>query len=328
MTLPPADPRANARRETAASAGIPHQAGRWRDVPIGDARTNGDRDAIVHGAVRSARSAAHRCGVLLREVEKPHELEDMSRMLSIVWNREASSRQITAELLRAFAKTGNYVAGAFADGQLIGASVAFFADPALASVHSHITGVATGNTSRSVGYALKLHQRAWALGREVATITWTFDPLVRRNAYFNITKLGARVVEYLPNFYGEMQDRINAGDQSDRLLVEWDLLAPDVVSVCDAGRAIPAADSGIIQTALQVADDGRPRRSGWDSQRAVFMVPQDVEVMRREAPELAREWRLVVRETLGSAMASGARVAGFRRDEGYVVDADGDADGR
>jgi predicted GNAT superfamily acetyltransferase len=208
---------------------------------------------------------------------------------------------------------------------LIGAAVAFFSDPALASVHSHITGVAAGNTSRSVGYALKLHQRAWALRRDVTTITWTFDPLVRRNAYFNITKLGARVVEYLPNFYGEMQDRINAGDQSDRLLVEWGLLAADVVSVCDAGSTMPAAEGDIIQAVLQVASDGGPGPRGrWDSQRVVVKVPPDVEAMRREAPDLAREWRLVLRETLGAAMASGARVAGFRRDEGYVVEAAGD----
>jgi predicted GNAT superfamily acetyltransferase len=324
MMLPPADPRANARGETAASSRVPLQAARWGDIPTEDAGVNGDREAVIHGAARSARTAAQKCGVLLREVETPHELEDVSRLLSIVWNREATSRQITAELLRAFAKTGNYVAGAFADGQLIGAAVAFFAHPALASVHSHITGVAVGNTSRSVGYALKLHQRAWALRRDVTTVTWTFDPLVRRNAYFNITKLGARVVEYLPNFYGEMQDRINAGDQSDRLLVEWDLLAPDVVSACDAAGTIPAADSAIIQAVLNVAPDGRPRRGRWDSQRMVVKVPPDVEAMRREAPDLAREWRLVLRETLGPAMASGARVTGFRRDEGYVVDAAGD----
>ena len=84
----------------------------------------------------------------------------------------------------------------------------------------------SANSRRNVGYALKLHQRAWALQRGIATITWTFDPLVRRNAYFNLAKLGVRATRYLPNFYGAMQDPINAGDDTDRLLVDWDLASP------------------------------------------------------------------------------------------------------
>ncbi len=56
---------------------------------------------------------------------------------------------------------------------------------------------------------MKLHQRAWAIARGIPVIEWTFDPLVARNAYFNIRKLGAMPVEYLPNFYGIMGDGIN-----------------------------------------------------------------------------------------------------------------------
>src|SRR3712207_7442617 len=62
----------------------------------------------------------------------------------------------------------------------------------------------------------KLHQRAWAIARGVHEVAWTFDPLVARNAWFNLTKLGARATEYLPNFYGPMDDGINGADESDR----------------------------------------------------------------------------------------------------------------
>ena len=44
-------------------------------------------------------------------------------------------------------------------------------------------------------------------------MTWTFDPLVSRNARFNLTKLGAHAVEYLPDFYGAMEDGINSNDE-------------------------------------------------------------------------------------------------------------------
>ena len=68
---------------------------------------------------------------------------------------------------------------------------------------------------------MKLHQRAWAADHGLAWVTWTFDPLVRRNAWFNIGVLGAEVHEYLVDFYGPIDDSINAGDESDRLLVAW-----------------------------------------------------------------------------------------------------------
>ena len=54
-------------------------------------------------------------------------------------------------------------------------------------------------------------------------MTWTFDPLVARNAYFNIEKLGARPTHYMIDYYGQMSDGINAGQASDRVLLTWDL---------------------------------------------------------------------------------------------------------
>jgi predicted GNAT superfamily acetyltransferase len=279
-----------------------------------------DRDDVVRDAARCALAAAQRCGAEIREIEDPHELEELSRLLSILWSGDTINRQMTTNLLKALAETGHYVAGSFVEGQIVGASVAFFAAPPTTNLHSHITGIAEGNAARSLGFALKLHQRAWALQRGADTISWTFDPLVRRNGYFNIGKLRAHVVEYLPNFYGEMQDRINAGDQSDRLMVSWDLLAPEVVLLCKGGPVATWDEESHIDRVLSVAADGSPRRSRWDRSRAVLAVPQDVEVMRLQDPLLAREWRLALRDVLGGALANGARIVGFWRSEGYVVD--------
>ena len=145
---------------------------------------------------------------------------------------------MTVELLRAFAKAGNYVGGAFEGGRLVGACVGFFHAPPGRPAR-HVAGVAPGLNGRHVGFALKLHQRAWALLRGVSEIAWTFDPLVSRNAYFNLVKLGARPAEYLPNFYGTMLDSINGDDDSDRLLVRWRLRSPHVVAA-SGGQQTPA----------------------------------------------------------------------------------------
>ena len=268
------------------------------------------RGATVARTVAAARSVAHSSGVELREIEDTDELAAVSGLLSAIWHREAATPQLTVEMLKALSKTGNYVTAAFHEGRLVGAAVAFFAAPDRTSLHSHIAGVVDDRRARNIGYALKLHQRAWALTRGIPTITWTFDPLVCRNAHFNIAKLGARAVEYLPDFYGEMGDAVNAGDQSDRLLVAWDLLAENAVP--------PVRDAG---TVLGIAPDGTPRRGDWPGAHAIVAVPPDIERLRTERPRLAAEWRLAVRDVLGSALAGGARIVEFRRDQGYVISA-------
>ncbi|MFM7981446.1 MAG: hypothetical protein ACKPKO_19230, partial [Candidatus Fonsibacter sp.] len=65
-------------------------------------------------------------------------------------------------------------------------------------------------------------QKNWAKENGFKSVSWTFDPLVARNAEFNINKLGAKITNYFSNFYGAMEDELNAGDESDRLLARLD----------------------------------------------------------------------------------------------------------
>ncbi|HZD69877.1 MAG TPA: GNAT family N-acetyltransferase, partial [Actinomycetes bacterium] len=172
----------------------------------------------------AAGEAAAGAGV---EVADLHEIADLSLAAALfveVWKTSVQEAPCTPQLLRALAHTGNYVAGARLQGRLVGAAVAFLhLDRDGLALHSHITGVSDAVQGRSVGFALKQHQRAWALARGIARINWTFDPLVRRNAWFNLVKLGAEGVAYLPSFYGPMADGINVGDETDRCLVSWRL---------------------------------------------------------------------------------------------------------
>ncbi len=105
---------------------------------------------------------------------------------------------------------------------MVGASIAFFGEPGRRAMHSHITALLPEYRGRGWGRELKEHQRQWAFSREVGRITWTFDPLVARNAHFFLTVLGARVTGYAINVYGIFGGG-DAGDESDRLDVEWAL---------------------------------------------------------------------------------------------------------
>jgi predicted GNAT superfamily acetyltransferase len=224
--------------------------------------------------------------------------------------------------LRALTKAGNYAGGAYDGDTLVGACVGFFGPPADRAMHSHIAGVGGGAAGRGVGYALKLHQRAWALARGVRTVSWTFDPLVRRNAYFNLVKLAATAVEYLPNFYGGALDAVNGADESDRLLVHWELDAAPVTAAC-AGTprhadARAAGSAGAV-IGLDHGDDGGPVSGSLDGDTVLVAVPPDIETLRRTDPARATRWRLAMREVLGALMAEGARPTGFDRAGWYVV---------
>ena len=128
-------------------------------------------------------------------------------------------------------------------------------------------------------------------------IEWTFDPLVARNAYFNLSKLGAVPVEYLANFYGEIADGINTDDETDRLLVSWRLRSPEVIA-CASGTAVVV------------------RREPGD---AAVAVPADIERVRREDMAAAQLWRRRVRDQLTELLDAGGRIIGFDRAEGYLV---------
>ncbi|MGW4637273.1 GNAT family N-acetyltransferase [Sphaerisporangium sp. NPDC004334] len=260
-------------------------------------------------------AAARRAGVQVRELREIAEFEQVVELYDGIWETEPGHAPINVELLIAFAHSGNYVSGAFADGGLAGASVGFFAAPSGRALHSHVTGCARG---RGIGFALKLHQRAWALARGLGVISWTYDPLVRRNAHFNLTKLGARPERYLESFYGAMGDAINAGDESDRLLAVWPLDDPRVEAAC-SGAARPVAVPGGAVMAL-AEEDGRPARGSPDGRTLLVGTPRDIETLRPRDPATARAWRHAVRDVLGGLLEDGARVTGFTAGGHYIVE--------
>jgi predicted GNAT superfamily acetyltransferase len=291
---------------------------------------------VLADADEAAARAAKAAGVVVRSLESIADLEAAIAVFGQIWAPEPGHPTIRLDLLRALTKAGNYASGAYdiVSGELLGACVGFFGPPSHAELHSHIAGVLPAGLGRSVGFALKVHQRSWCLRRGVRVIAWTYDPLVRRNAHFNLVKLGARPAEYLRDFYGPMDDAINGGTETDRMLVRWELLSPEA---CDAsaGRPRPAsfdderARGAVV--ALAADDAGFPvaglpvaGRSG--SRVSLVAIPADIEAMRLSEPGLAAAWRTALRDRLSPLMADGARVTGFDRSGWYVVSMRGTKD--
>jgi predicted GNAT superfamily acetyltransferase len=273
-------------------------------------------------AALAAATAATASGVEVRTLAEVADLTAMTRLFEAIWRPAPGNQPVTAELLRAMVSAGNYVAGAFDGPELLGACFGFFGGPAKGGLHSHIAGVATAGHGRGIGFALKLHQRAWALRQDVVEISWTFDPLVRRNAHFNLTKLAARPEHYLPDFYGPMRDGINGAGDTDRIMAVWDLTSPPVRAA--AGGAPRRLDAVALKNqgaavALAAGPDGAPVTGPADAPVVLVAVPPDIEAIRRADPERGRAWRVALREVLGGLMAGGASVTGFDRAGFYVV---------
>jgi predicted GNAT superfamily acetyltransferase len=271
-------------------------------------------------AARQALAASRAAGVVIREITDAGDFAAMHRLFDRIWRPDPQNQPITAALMRALGKADNYVAAAFDEDELVGACVGFFGPPADATMHSHITGVSRTTARRGVGFALKTHQRSWAMRRGLKTISWTYDPLVSRNGYFNLAKLAATPVEYLANFYGGMNDAVNGSDDSDRLLVSWDLTAPAVHAACSGSPVTVAARSaGAAVIGLGRSPDGGPVPGLLDGATVLVAVPPDVESLRATDPGSAHAWRIAVREALTTLMTAGWRATGFDRTGWYVL---------
>jgi len=226
----------------------------------------------------------------IRELDTVELIIDAQGLLDSI---RGANRVIDAGTLRALQQSGNYVVGLFDDSEgedrMVGASIAFFGEPGKRTMHSHITALLPEYRGRGWGRELKEHQRQWAFSREVGRITWTFDPLVARNAHFFLTVLGARVTGYTVNRYGIFGSG-DAGDESDRLDLEWVL----------ADIAKPPASDAVVAT---------------------VEIPTDVEGMRETDPAAAHEWRLRLRADIEEQLSQGRRLAGFDTGRGYLFTA-------
>ena len=251
-------------RDEAGAAGPPYARGVQRIEPVAT-------DAVPPVTYR-----------LLGELA---ELAEAAAVVCEVWDDPALA---TASLLRAYTHFGNPTLGAHdREGRLVGVSVAFLAPAGGVHLHSHITGVLPGHQHLGIGYGLKLAQRRWCLDNGIDEITWTFDPMLARNAHFNLRKLGAVVEAVLPSFYGRMDDAVNRGEVTDRLEAHWYL----------DGRPSPAPDGAAVTVA----------------------IPPDYAGLRAADPAGAELERNRVRAELVDAFAAGLLLVDFRADRSEYV---------
>jgi predicted GNAT superfamily acetyltransferase len=271
---------------------------------------------------------------IIRFIKSPDEMAAVEALQRIVWPGTETD-VIPAHILLAVIHNGGLLLGAFVNDGLVGAVFGFpgfyeTPDGPRLKHHSHILAVHPDWRSHGVGFALKRAQWQMVRHQGIDRITWTYDPLLSRNAYLNIARLGTVCNTYLRSEYGEMRDGLNAGLPSDRFQVDWWVFTKRVERRLSR-RARPNlmlahyrnADALILE-AQRDMNLVRPPEQIPALTGALLLVeiPDDFLALKEPHLSLARDWRFYGRELFESAFAAGYLVTDFVHEAGrsfYVL---------
>ncbi len=165
-------------------------------------------------------------------------------------------------------------------------------------MYSAIMGVLPEYQGQGIGYRLKVAQREFALRIGVRLITWTYDPLESRNAFFNIGKLGVVCHRYFRNFHGELGG-INRGLPTDRFYIDWWVTSNRVKGRLSSNRA-PLSYSAFSGGGAELINLAS-RQGAWpvppdtfsqsDSRLLLVEIPANIQFIKEGNQDLAVAWR-------------------------------------
>jgi predicted GNAT superfamily acetyltransferase len=235
--------------------------------------------------------------------EKPHEdiqvrrlttLEQFERCVVLqleVWGY-SDGDLIPRRVFLVAHRIGGQVMGAFDGDTVIGFAMSLPGyRNGMSYLHSHMLAVLPEYRNAGLGRRLKMAQREDAMARGFDLMEWTFDPLEIKNAYLNVTRLGAIVRRYEEDFYGPSSSPLQGGLPTDRLYAEWWLRSPRVSGLL-GGEPQP------VEVIERVTVP-----------HAIYQWKQDA-----QQRDLARTLQTRNREALESAFRRGLAVTGYERD--------------
>lgn len=261
----------------------------------------------------------------IRLIETPEELTAVEELQRQVWPGSETDI-VPAHLLITAIHNGGVVLGAFVEEKLVGFAFGF---PGLEMVPdgprpkhcSHMLGVHPEWRDTGLGFALKRAQWQVVRHQGLDHITWTYDPLLSRNAYLNITKLGAVCNTYRRSEYGEMRDGLNAGLPSDRFQVDWWINTKRVQQRLSRQKRSTLGLDHFAQAGIQPLYTLTPDPSGWlltpehfsppNDPLLLAEIPADFLALKADNFTLARDWRFFSREVFETAFTAGYLITDF-----------------
>lgn len=225
----------------------------------------------------------------VRQLFERKEFEEAVRLQKEIWGF-ADIELLPVRLFVVANKVGGHAFGAFDGTRMVGFGLAIVGlkPGGRYYLHSHMLGVLPEYRDYGIGRRMKLLQREDALRRGIELIEWTFDPLELKNAFFNMERLGAIVRRYVENQYGTTTSPLHGGLPTDRCTAEWWVGSPRVEAILN-GHA--------------------PPREVFDR----IEVPADIDRVRREEPQRAREIQRAMGEKFQRLFNDDLAVIGFER---------------
>lgn len=219
---------------------------------------------------------------------------------------------VPATILKITQRLGGVTAGAFGDdGTLLGFVFGITGVERGELVHwSDMLAVRSEAQNHGVGRRLKEFQRDAVRRLGVTRMYWTYDPLVARNAHFNLNRLGASVSEYVPDMYGaDTGSELHRGLGTDRFIVVWP------VDRESSPHDPPRTDGGDVPVLNAGTEEGRRpelQRFGATLPPALSIeIPADISAIQHGSTELAAQWRRTTREAFQWALERGYTVRHF-----------------
>jgi predicted GNAT superfamily acetyltransferase len=278
----------------------------------------------------------------LRIIEKAEDITAVEELQRVVWPGN-ETEVVPLHILVTLAQNGGLVIGAYDSaayqndpgdaerlvGFVSGAPGLYYtADGARAKHCSLQMGVHPNFRDQGIGFTLKRAQWQMVRNQGLDLITWTFDPLQSRNAYLNISLLGAVCSTYKRDLYGKLEDDLNRGMLTDRFQVDWWVNSKRVNRRLSRKARPPldlahflSADAHILNP-TKVDSNGWPRPDQHASLEqaqpdhrpdAILLVeiPSNILALRSEEPELANEWRLHTRTLFETLFTRGYLITDF-----------------
>jgi len=266
----------------------------------------------------------------IRLLETLEEMTAVEALQREVWPGSETD-VVPAHLLITVVHNGGVVLGAFVGDQLVGfvfgfPGLEFTPDGPRPKHCSHMAGVLPEHRDSGIGFALKRAQWQMVRHQSLDHVTWTYDPLLSRNAYLNIARLGAVCSTYRRSEYGEMRDDVNAGLPSDRFQVDWWINTKRVERRLGK-HARPTLKLGhlarvgvrpfyTLETGLGNLVRPPEHVPALEAQLLAAEVPSDFLALKAADFPLARDWRFFSREFFETAFAKGYIVTDFVFDPG------------
>ena len=234
--------------------------------------------------------------ILIREVETLEEMQNCIELQRKVFASPDLEISPVRHLLVA-RYAGGFTLGAYSGERLIAfvLSLPMFLADMKPAFYSHMTAVDAEFQSLGIGARLKWEQRTRALAVGVDYIKWTYQPVLARNAFFNIERLGVTINTYMPNFYGTGAEanasRIQVLEvDSDRLFADWHLMSPKTVALARGEKFTETVE--VVRT-IEIPPD-------WNT-----LVVRDTKKAIAEQERIKHEFQ--------TAFAEGLIVRGFER---------------